>query len=209
MDAAPSLHPAPWSSLPLPLRNAVAPGLAPSGSGSAPQARALGFRPPEPLSAPSRQPGGEVVLQELRGHAGAVRAVAVSQDHSWLVPAGDDGTVTVWRTRSMPGQPLTSPRAVDAPDKPAIGTVMSSSGSLCLCALDNASAVAAGSAAGGIYLLRSDAGALAPLRGQLLNGRAAGGEQAAMARKEAGGAVEANGDAAVGGRSGPRLDRAV
>jgi len=86
---------------------------------------------------------------------------------------------------------------------------MSSSGSLCLCALDNASAVAAGSAAGGIYLLRSDAGALAPLRGQLLNGRAAGGEQAAMARKEAGGAVEANGDAAVGGRSGPRLDRAV
>jgi len=109
----------------------------------------------------------------------------------------------------MPGQPLPSPRAVDAPGKPALGTVMSSSGSLCLCALDNASAVAAGSAAGGIYLLRSDAGALAPLRGQLLNGRAAGGEQAAMARKEAGGAVEANGDAAVGGRSGPRLDRAV
>jgi len=136
MDAAPSLDPAPWSFLPLPLRNAVAPGLGPSGSGSAPQARTLGFRPPEPLSAPSRRPGGEVLLQELRGHAGAIRAVAASQDHS-----------------------------VDAPDKAALGTVMSCSGSLCLCALDNASAVAAGSAAGGIYLLRSDAGGAGPAEG--------------------------------------------
>src|SRR5690606_25131956 len=56
-------------------------------------------------------PGADTARPELRGHAGGVRALAVSRDGRRIVSGGDDRRVRIWdlATGTATGRPLAGP----------------------------------------------------------------------------------------------------